>query len=136
MHPYNPQTAEQALDLVPDEMAPSVPRIAEYKARAVCAWLQEKFDIKRPPIATARLLVLVVELHRRHLPFPTRRVVAEACGMGVFGLDAALSVATARGLITLRMDVAPGSVVRRESVIKIKRYLPSRELEAAVDAAK
>lgn len=108
----------------------SPPRYRAAVAGLIEHYLMEKFGMRKPPESAARLLALILELHAHGQPFPQRRLAAEAIGASVFGVDAALSVALARGLITTRLETIEGNVQQRLSVIRLKYYIPAPELLA------
>jgi len=121
-------TAVAMMTQPPPPSSPPLPRLDAYKVDRALMYLQERFDIRRPPHASAALLVLIHELWINSLPWPPRREAAEHIGMSIYGLDGALSVATARGLIALSIETIEGGVARRESVIKQRYYTPSQEV--------
>lgn len=110
--------------------APATPtaRISKAKALAIEEFLMTHYAIRRPPGVTARLLAMIIDLHQHGRPFPSRAVVAEQVGCTIFGIDAALSVALARELITLEVKTARGNVAARESAIRERYYVPSKQL--------
>lgn len=115
--------------------SPALPPIRRNIADAMETYLLDHYDIKRPPIAAAQLLALIIELDRINQPFPPRAVAAKAIGCTVFGIDAALSVALSRGLISIDMAVSQGNVMRRDSAIRHKYYRPSPALVAVAHRA-
>lgn len=92
--------------------------------------LIQRFGMKRRPSAAARLLALILRLHERGEPFPPRSEAADHCGCTIWAVDGALSVALARGLIQPVERTKPGNVVQRDSVIRLKFYLPTADLFA------
>jgi hypothetical protein len=86
---------------------------------------------KRPTVA-ASVLALTIELAERDEPFPQRTPLAEALNCSVFGIDAAISVALSRDLLSLQMRVSPGNVEQREGVVKHRYLIPTRKLRSAV----
>lgn len=127
----NPPAPATTMSQAQTQMSlPALPRDSVAKVRD---FLQTRYAIKRPPHATAALLVLVYELWKAAQPWPIRREAAEHIGMSVYGLDGALSVATARGLITLSMETIEGSVARRDSVVKLRYYTPTPLLRLAIE---
>lgn len=96
-------------------------------------FLQARFGAKRPPYATADVLVLIYLLWKAGRPWPPRRQVAEHCNLNIYSLDGILSLATARGLINLSVETVEGNVAKRESVVKLRRYTPSPILIEAIE---
>lgn len=111
----------------------TMPTLCDTQIGKVREFLQKRYGMKRPPRAAAAMLVLVYELWRQGEPWPTRRTVADHIGMSVYGLDGALSVATARKLIALFVHTTDGAVTRRESVVKLRYYTPSPLLIMAIE---
>ena len=91
-------------------------------------FLQDKYPSRRRPSVAASVLALILELYERDEPFPQRAMIAEAIGCSVFGIDAALSQAAARDLLTLEIRLQPGNVEQRDSSIKERYYIPSKQL--------
>jgi hypothetical protein len=99
----------------------------------VLEYLMTGYEMRKPPVATAAILAVVLELHARQQPFPARRVVAAAAGCSIDAVDAALSVSLSRGLVRLRIEVIDGVKIRyRESSVRIRYYDPDPELIALV----
>jgi hypothetical protein len=109
---------------------PPMPRIDKQLVQAIEAYLIEAFEIKRPPIQTAKLLALIVQLEEKHIPFPRPRTVASrAIGGSKFGMDVALNTALARGLITQEMTTTYATENnQREGVIRHRIYKPTAKL--------
>jgi hypothetical protein len=96
---------------------------------AMEAFLQTHYPSRRRPVVAAATLAMVVELHHRGEPFPARHIAAEALQCSVFGIDAALSVAMARDLVTIETKILKGNVGARDSVIRERYLIPSPELQ-------
>lgn len=107
-----------------------IPAINADLTDRLIVFLQGKHEMKKRPFAAAGFLALVIALHKKKLPFPPRQDAADAIGCSKFGLDAAISVALARGLITPRSGTIQGNVERRESVVRVRYYDPAPELLA------
>jgi hypothetical protein len=108
----------------------AVPSLDLALADTIEKFLMARYDMRRPPIAAARLLAVIVLLDEQKQPFPSRRRVAEEIRCSVYGIDAALQVAMARGLISQHVEIAQGNVQRRESILRNRYYVPSDELRA------
>ena len=105
-------------------------RPAGVLADAVEQYLQEKFPSQKRPWLAASLLALILELYEREEAFPPRQQIAQALDCSVYGIDAALSVAGARDLLTIEVKLVPGGVEQRESVVKQRYMVPCEELRA------
>ncbi len=116
-------------------MATSLPQISPIVVQAITDMLIAQRGMKRPPEKAAKLLALIVELHRRRRPFPPRDEVAAAIGASIATVDAALSTRLDEGYITLDVETPHGNVRRRNSVIRARYYIPSRQLLETVEAA-
>lgn len=112
-----------------------LPKISPIVIDAVTDMLLSEQGMNRPPEKAAALLALIVELHKRRQPFPTREEVAEAINASVSTVDAALSTRIDEGYITPVVSTKRGNVQRRNSIIREKSYVPSDALIAVVDRA-
>lgn len=99
-------------------------------AIAITEYLVASYGMRRPPTLNARLLALIAALADKGLPFLTRADAAEMTGFTVEGVDSALSVALARGDITMSVKMRPGNVQQRESVIRERYYAVSPPIKA------
>lgn len=99
---------------------------------AIEEYLIEKFKSKRPPEVSAKVLALVIELHRRGEPFPLRAHVAHDLNCSKFGVDAALNMAMARDLVVLKVTIQESlTISHRPAVTQHRFFIPSRRLIAA-----
>ena len=105
-------------------------RPAGVLADAVEQFLQSKYPSQKRPWLSASVLALILELYEREEAFPPRQQIAKALDCSVYGIDAALSVAGARDLLTIEVKLLPGGVEQRQSVIKQRYMIPSEELKA------
>lgn len=93
--------------------------------------MQQDRGMMRPPEQAARLLALIVELHKRHEPFPHREVAAKIVGgsESVWTVDNAIRNALSDGYATLVVETTTGHVASRDvSVRKERFFIPSKEL--------
>jgi hypothetical protein len=131
-----PRDADQLLREAKAE-ARKLPPIDEFVVDALCHMLQTDRNMPKPPVQAARLLALCVELHKLRLPFPHRRVAAQALGGGksVWTLDAAISTRVDQGYLTEVHETTTGNVANRDSVIRQRFFIPhSRVIEIAEQA--
>lgn len=93
------------------------------------AFLLTRYETRKPPVVAARLLAFILELNRRGLAFPTRDAAAEHLCCSKFSVDAALSVALERGLLTIHMETTSSDdITARVGVIRHRYYLPTEVL--------
>lgn len=95
---------------------------------AVLDWYQTKYGMRRPPLAGAGVLALVVESHRRGTPFPQHVEAARRVGCSVETVGYTLNVALERGVVRQTVQTAPGCVTMRDSVVRQIYYVPCPEL--------
>jgi len=95
----------------------------------------KKIKAGKRPLATAKLLVFIVLLHRDDLPFPNHRGVADHLGIGVPTVEVMLSHHLGTGFLRLDVRTVPGNNRQRKTVKQHKHYIPSPELLALVWAA-
>lgn len=125
---------------------PKPPALAPAAAPATPAWFDRgvadriedfiatHYEPRRPPVVAARLLAYLVALNgsgARKTPFPSRSEVAEALYCSKDGLDAAISVALLRHLITIEVKTVQSFGIvsgKREGVIRHRYYVPTRKL--------
>jgi hypothetical protein len=108
---------------------PPMPRLDRQLEHAITDYLIEAFEIKRPPVQTARLLALIIQLEEKHIPFPPRVVAARAIGGSKFGLDVAISMSLARGLIAQEMTTTHTvKNNQRDGAIRHRLYRPTAKL--------
>lgn len=113
-----------------------LPEVSAVVVDAIIDMLIMDQGMLRPPEKAAKLLALIVELHKRKQPFPTRSEVAEAIGASVSTIDAALSTRLNEGYIKLRVETPEGNVQRRNSVVRLRYLEPSDQLMDVVSKAK
>ena len=101
----------------------------------VTDWLYNQERMQRRPEATAKLLVLVCNLYRRRIPWPTRPAVAQALGVSMPLIDVAISQRRAQKLIEVVIETKQGHVKQRASVITEKYIEPCAELLKVVEDA-
>jgi hypothetical protein len=112
-------------------MSAPQPPLSRPKAELIQAMetlLVEQNDSRRKPTVAASVLALIVELYQRREVFPKRALISKMLGCSVFGIDAALSSAMARGYICLDIRMVKGRVTNRPSTSKQRFYVPSREV--------
>jgi hypothetical protein len=123
---------------------PPVPRVPDYRVRAVEEWIKEHRDTTRPLTCAAPLLAIVCELRVQGHPWPTRRQLAEALygrdpeveagrkpgnrTRGTDSIDSALNTALAEGEVSEVWDNEPGDTANRASIRRIRYIIPSDEL--------
>lgn len=112
----------------------ALPRIRQNVADKIGEWLVTSYGMRRPPAVARQVLALIVELHAKRRAFPLRSEAADLIGCTVFGLDAAISSALARGLITIEMTTGQGRVMQRDSAIRHRHYIPTPVLLAVAGA--
>lgn len=108
--------------------ATNIPKISPIVIDAITEMLMDDQGMLRPPEKAAALLALIVELHKKKLPFPRREAVSEAIGASVSTVDAALSTRLDEGYITIAMETSRGNVQRRNSIVRERYYIPSKKL--------
>jgi hypothetical protein len=116
-------------------MSGNLPRISRAAVDAIMGVLKSQQGMRRPPEKAAKLLALIVALHKQGRPFPPRDEVAAAIGAAVSTVDAALSTRLNEGYIKLDVETPRGNVRRRNSVIRERYYIPSNQLQDTVDKA-
>ena len=98
-------------------------------------YLIEQERMCRPPVQAAKLLAFIVDLHKQKppRPFPPRADVAAHLEMGIPTIDAALSSRAAQGYVKQEVGYEEGNVANRRSSIKLRYYVPSRDLVELYD---
>ena len=112
-----------------------LPTISPIVVDAITDMLISDQGMLRPPEKSAKLLALIVELHKQHKPFPPREGVAEAIGASISTVDASLSTRLNEGYVTLRVETPEGNVRRRNSVVRERYLVPSKDLLRVVEKA-
>ena len=113
-----------------------LPEVSPFVVDAIIEMLKADNGNLRPADKAAHMLALIVELHKQHKPFPPRKDVAAAIKGSIAAVDAALNSRLAEGYITLAVDTEPGNVQRRNSVIRRRFIIPSKDLLDVVANAK
>jgi hypothetical protein len=117
------------------ESSPALPMPPDHAVRSLVEWIRGRENMQRPPETTAKILAFMVMLDDRHLPFPTRPIVAEHLGVSVPAIDVVLSQRQATDDIAVYIDVEKGRVRQRMSTVKVRRVVPSDEIKAVVHRA-
>jgi hypothetical protein len=108
-----------------------LPRVHKATVGALAGYLRDKSWSQRPPIASARVLALMVELWAARQPFPTRQQAARHLGVSVPTVDLVLR-RHRTGVISIVYDGAPVVRGRRwivpspEVIQAANRSLPGR----------
>jgi hypothetical protein len=100
---------------------------------AVEAFLVERTPSRKRPTVAAGVLAMVLELDDRGEAFPLREWAALALNCSIFSIDAALSVAMARGYLRLEVRTVEGEVAARDSVAKERWFIPAQQLKAVLE---
>lgn len=117
------------------ESAP-LPYVPAYVEDVVEDYLTTENETKRPPRISARILALLVALHKEKRPLPSRIAMAHATGATVWGVDAAISTALRREMIFPRTEVRPVTFPSgRDSIERVHYYVPSETLFKLVERA-
>lgn len=112
-----------------------LPRVTAAEVDAVVDYLQSFERTQRRPEATAKLLVLAVKLHQKHVPWPSRPAVAAHLDVSLPLVDVAISQRRAQGIIKVVIETTQGHVRKRPSVITHRYIEPSPSLVEAVEKA-
>jgi hypothetical protein len=115
---------------------PPVPDVADYRLRAIDAWLSARHNVFKPMTVRTPLLAAVCALSEKNYPLPTRRALSEAFDCNIFSIDGAISTALGRGEITEEYRYSPGDVQVRESIRRRRYLLPSSEPYLVYSTAK
>lgn len=99
-------------------------------------FLHEKYPSRKRALVSASVLALILELDELKKPFPPRQQVADALNCSIFGVDAAISVALGRGLLSVEIKVLQGNVEQRDSAIRERYLIPSARLRGVVARAR
>lgn len=116
--------------------AERLPRLDPYVTDAVLDYWTTRYRSNRPPSIAAKVLTLIIELEREGRPFPNRHAVAAALDCSVFGVDAVVAAALARGEIEMEVRVEPGEIQSRDGVVKHRVFHPGEGLIHAARAGK
>lgn len=93
------------------------------------SWLMETYAMKRPPVVAAGVLAFILVLHEKGEAFPMREDVAWHLGCTAWGIDAALSLALAREMLTIEIETIESTAIeQRRGVNRYRHYVPSAEL--------
>ena len=118
--------------------ARKLPRINPIVAAAIENMMMQDQGMQRRPERAARLLALIVALHKNGKPFPHREVAAEAIGgaKSKYTVDTALRNALADGYVSMTVETTPGNMASRDvSVRKVRKFIPSPALLATAENA-
>jgi hypothetical protein len=128
-----PQTL--AILMAPSNKNPSSPwpAVPQHVIDGLVQFLIEEQRMCRPPEQAARLLAYIVQLHKKGMPWPSRREVSERLGISIATIDAAISARLADGYITHETRIVEGNVKKRKSSVKEKYLVPSQDLVDAFD---
>jgi len=112
-----------------------------YVIGRISDWMVEHRESRRPLSVAAPLLATVCWLHMKNYNFPTRARVAKALRTTVDSVDSAISTAIGHGELTEVHKTEPGEVKGRESIVRRRYLIPSRQLQmiytdATTEAAK
>lgn len=110
-----------------------LPRLSKALVAAMQEFSATQTPTKRPPVYTGAFLALLVELHRRGLPIPTRAEIAAHIGCKVDNVDRLRDVGLVRDWFTVKVAFIEGNVQQRDSSITLRYFVPSRRLMAAAD---
>jgi len=114
----------------------NLPSISKTTVERIALMLRERNNSQRVPYATARFLVLMVEMHRLNMPLTDRKQLAEHLDIAVVTVDVALSAGQANGDITMQHTFEPGNVQNRlNSSVQRRFVIPSDEIRRAVETA-
>lgn len=112
-----------------ERVHPPLPPVPQKLIDDVQEWLMTTYEMKRPPTVAAAVLAFVMILHARGEPFPMREDVAYHLGCTAWGIDAALSLALAREVLTIRIETEESTAIeQRRGVIRYRHYIPSDEM--------
>lgn len=118
--------------VAPARIGPAPPPPPQEYIDNIVEFLQTKYGGRRVPTLSARLLALIVHLNETKTAFYPRNDVALALGVSIYGIDAGLSIALARGLISVRIETTVSDVIKqREGIVRKRYYRPSKELKLA-----
>src|SRR5215472_16227501 len=114
---------------------PPLPRINPVIVEALTNMLRDDSGSKKPPRSSAALLALIRALNRANLPFPTRAKAAKHARISVDTIDASLSRMLSQGYLDERVEMRPGNVKQRASVLRAKIYTLNPRVRAVADSA-
>jgi hypothetical protein len=100
-----------------------------YVIAKVSDWMVEHRESRRPLSVAAPLLATVCWLHSKNYNFPTRGRIAKALRTTVDSVDSAISTAIGHGELTEVHKTEPGEVKGRESIVRRRYLVPSRQLQ-------
>lgn len=107
---------------------PALPRISHFLVDEIQTFLTTRWWTKRPPDVSARTLALVVELWRHSMPFPERQHAADELNCTRWGIDAAITLALGRELISIHVETPWREDRGAIGVFRMKYYIPCQEL--------
>lgn len=113
----------------------SLPPLDPYLVDAIVDWMVSLKAMQRQPEKTAKLLLLVVLLHRKRQPWPTSPTIMAHCGVSKPTVHLFKSQRQAEGLIEAVVKTEPGKVSQRASVVTRVYLQPCEELDRVVKNA-
>lgn len=106
---------------VPDQL----PTVYPYIVDKLALELRDREQTRRIPVATARVLILMVKLHEKNHVFPARELIAKHLDVSVQTVDAVLSQRQATRDIRIVHVALKGSKQARLATIRGRRIIPS-----------
>jgi hypothetical protein len=111
------------------------PEVPDALTEAVLAYLKNE-GMQRPPLAAAKILTFIVQLHREgRKPFPVRHVVATYLDVATPTVDSVLGHRVMTGHLIMRDEVRRGGSKKRQTINKVRFYTPSDDLVKVVEEA-
>ncbi len=106
----------------------NLPKIDRAMCERIKNYIADHYGSRRPPKHTAAILATLVEMHRRAMPFPDRKLLAKHVGCSEWGLDNCINTSMLRNLVVIQVETAPGNVSSRESIVQVKYVRPTTAL--------
>jgi hypothetical protein len=111
------------------------PEVPDALTEAVLAYLKNE-GMQRPPLAAAKILAFIVQLHRYgRRPFPVRGVLAKFLDVATPTVDSVLGHRVMTGHLIMRDEVRRGGSKKRQTINKVRFYTPSDDLVKVVEEA-
>lgn len=139
------QTRERRPPVVRERKRPVYPGVVPEidingpEVAAVTRWIINRRGSHRPPVIAARVLVMIVELDARDLPFPDRKLLAEMLETNKDSIDAARNAAMYHQEVFEEFrhrDSENLDLTRRTWITRWRHYRPCDELIDVVRDAK
>ncbi len=94
-------------------------------------YIVTRYDSRRPPILTSRILALICQLSWTNTPWPRRLDVGEHVGCSPFTIDDTINVALVRNMISVEHMIAPSPTPnqRVERIVRKMFYRPGPALQ-------